>query len=397
MSLLTAEDFQHLDIPSTVEQHTSTRLHPARTQCTGACPYDDCAGDTDGFIVFYELSKYNTHYYCRTCRRSGDIVKLLQDILNKPYREVCALLEIGQNKPAIARAQPSRSKEKEQERTFLAEIYEHARRGLKHARALAYLAQRGIPLEIAQRYGLCYIPPYREMSEQVQAKWYDMRQWTDRLIFPLSDGGFTGRALWLWTPGMDEDEHKKKLDAYNKRIETSNDKSRVKIPRWYTTATDGYFHGEVLTSCEHVTIVEGPFDALALLAGGIEDVLAAGRNGIRVQDIPVNVCYATMAFDGDEKGKKGASETEKVFNRKGIQVTRCTPPDDGKGEDWSARYRLHSVSGFEPLFKARRDLLLCCKCGKDARSSPDSFYYDDEGNMYCPRDWQQFAEKVSVA
>ncbi len=108
-SLLSAEDFVHLDIPSVVEQHTSTRLYPGRTQCSGACPFDDCPGDTDGFIVFYELSKQGRHYYCRTCKRSGDIVKLLQDIKGISFSEARTLLEIGQGKPAQLRRQVTQS------------------------------------------------------------------------------------------------------------------------------------------------------------------------------------------------------------------------------------------------------------------------------------------------
>ncbi len=127
------------------------------------------------------------------------------------------------------------------------------------------------------------------------------------------------------------------------------DGKKEEIPRWWSTATSGYFHGQVLTTCEHITIVEGAFDALALLASGIEDVLAAGTNGIRSAAIPVNVLSATIAFDGDPEGQKAAAAHEKLFRRKGIRTTRCTPPVDGRGKDWSERYRLHGVSGLSQL------------------------------------------------
>ncbi len=394
MSLLTTLDFAHLDIPAVVERYTSTRLHAGRTQCTGACPYEDCSGDTDGFIVFYELSKQGRHFYCRTCRRSGDIVKLLQGILNKPYREVCALLEIGQGKPAMPRRQVTTNAWQKKELAFLTDCYPYLRRGLLHDRACAYLHQRGIPLETAQEHGVCYIPPYKEMDAQTQDAWFHMRLWTDRLVFPLSDGGFTGRALTFWEPGMDEEQHKQLLDDFQKRTEAYNEKAERKqqkpvITRWKTTATCGYFHGEVLLTCEHITIVEGPFDALALLAGGIDDAIAASRNGIRCEDIPVKVLSATLAYDSDAKGQEAARRDEKIFRRKGIRTIRCTPAEDTQVKDWSARYRLQGKEGLRHLRTVlqEQEILLCSVCGKDATATDEIFFFDEHGCAFCPVHW----------
>src|SRR6266487_2787375 len=322
MSLLTTLDFAHLDIPAVVERYTSTRLHAGRTQCTGACPYEDCSGDTDGFIVFYELSKQGRHFYCRTCRRSGDIVKLLQGILNKPYREVCALLEIGQGKPAMPRRQVTTNAWQKKELAFLTDCYPYLRRGLLHDRACAYLHQRGIPLETAQEHGVCYIPPYKEMDAQTQDAWFHMRLWTDRLVFPLSDGGFTGRAL-------------------------------------------------------------------ALLAGGIDDAIAASRNGIRCEDIPVKVLSATLAYDSDAKGQEAARRDEKIFRRKGIRTIRCTPAEDTQVKDWSARYRLQGKEGLRHLRTVlqEQEILLCSVCGKDATATDEIFFFDEHGCAFCPVHW----------
>jgi hypothetical protein len=391
-SLLSAEDFQHLDIPSTVEIHTSTRLHSGRTQYSGACPYPDCPGDDNGFIVWPELSKQGRHFYCRTCKRSGDIVKLLQDIKGISFSEAKALLEIGQGKPAIPRRQPTQSEWQKKERQFLTDCYPYLRKGLQHERASAYLAQRGIPLEIAQHCGLCYIPPYKEMDEDTQDAWHYMKQWTDRLIFPLSGGGFTGRALFLWSQGINEDEHKKAIEAFNLKVKAYNQRASVKkpeIPRWYATAAPGYFNGDVLKTCEHITVVEGPFDALALLAGEITDVVAAGRDGVRSDDIPVNVLSATLAYDSDAHGQEAARRDEVIFRRKGIRTIRCTPSEDNTGKDWSARYRLQGKEGLERLHSVLQssDILLCCVCGKDALASPDIFSYDEKGSLYCPSDF----------
>jgi hypothetical protein len=407
MKKLSAEDFAHIDIPSTVERYTSTRLDVKRTQCEGACPYDDCPGDDNGFIVYDVLSNRGSHFYCRTCGRHGDIVKLLQDILHKRFPEVCELLDIGKGKSPLTANMlredhlRKRKEEAQKQLAILATIARTSQRGLQYERAQAYLAQRGVSLEIAMQYGLCYIPPYKTMSEELKAAWWGMRQWTDRLIFPLSDGGYTGRSLFLWVPGMDENEHKKVLDCFNNRVKAHNKqvkaqggKEKEQIPRWYTTYTEGYFHGRALAENEHVTVVEGPFDALACLAAGINDVVAAGRNGIDSNHIPVTVCYATIAFDADDKGQGGAADSEKTFRRKGIKTDQRTSPDDGLGGDWSERYRRAGIDGLAPLLnrceQEEGSYDRCADCGASMADEEREFFYNEVGVCYCEkcRSWE---------
>lgn len=342
-------DFSSLDIPAEVERHTSTRLHPTSRsgkQFSGACPYDDCSVDTDGFMVWSELTDRGRHYYCRGCRRSGDIVKLLQDIRGYKFSQACEVLGIDNPyKGATARSSPAHSGVKAKKPTqepskdclILRELYQRAGLALNCPRSRSYLAQRGISFDLACELGLGYIPPFDITTDDRRA----IDGWQDRIVFPLSSSsgqGFTGRALAFWQEGMDENEHKRLLDEHN-------------IPRYKTTYPAGYFHAEVRETCEHVTFVEGPFDALALIAGGIIDALATCGTSLDVSTIPVRICDATLAYDGDEKGKVAASAIYKVLRRAGVTVRKVAPPDDDQGKDWSERYRLHGVTGLMPLFR----------------------------------------------
>src|SRR5438132_1292435 len=52
-----------------------SRLRPnsrVGKQWQGACPFDDCPADDDGFIVWPTLTDKGCHYYCRVCGRAGD-------------------------------------------------------------------------------------------------------------------------------------------------------------------------------------------------------------------------------------------------------------------------------------------------------------------------------------
>ena len=80
-------NWSRVDVVAMIERHTSTRLSGKghHTQLVGACPYPDCSVDENGFIVWPTGSKQSTaksmrHFYCRGCKRSGDLIKLLRDL-----------------------------------------------------------------------------------------------------------------------------------------------------------------------------------------------------------------------------------------------------------------------------------------------------------------------------
>jgi Toprim-like len=428
---LLEDSFDNLDIYSMVEFHASIKLYPAHSgkQATGACPYGDCPGDTDGFIVFPTLSKlYVTdaaqigrHYFCRTCKRSGHIVDLLMGVLGVRFPRACELLDIpnpytqlkgerqtGERKPVDPRVlavreqrrreEEARRREAQEEQDTLQMLYPRMQVMLqKHDRPRDYLKARAVPLELAASLGLAYVPPLEEIRitaadpQERDRQFTFFKKWSDRLIFPLTSRagqGFTGRALALWTPGMNEDEHKARLEEAG-------------IPRYRDTHTSGYFNAGILSSVAHITIVEGPFDALALLAGGVPDALATCGTSVDIEFIPLSICDATLAYDGDTSGMKSAQAWKRAMQRKGIETRRCTPPDDGMGKDWSARYRLHGLPGLAALHapaqeveaaapvtdeshQAEAETLSCVDCGIGVNTAPDDviFHLIGEG-VYC--------------
>jgi Toprim-like/CHC2 zinc finger len=415
-------DFSSLDIPAEVERHTSTRLHPTSRsgkQFSGACPYDDCSVDENGFTVWRELTDRGRHYYCRGCRRSGDIVKLLRDIRGYSFRQACEALGIANPyeqsaststastpAPAKARGPLAPSDWQVKERDILQGIYPNARRALQRPRARAYLAERGIPYDLAQALGLGYIPPFADIpADKVTDELRAIRPWCDRIIFPLTSPagqGFTGRSLFLWEEGMDENEHKTQIDAYNARMVQEHgekDAPRYKVSRWKTTYPAGYFHAEVLESNDDVIFLEGAFDALALIAGSILNVVATCGTSLDALAIPLHLKSATLAYDGDESGRKAATAIRKLLRREvGILDPRiCTSPDDGQGKDWSERYRLHGVEGLAPLLDSADQvqcsstpalsLDTCHECGAP------TWVITDENKAYCKACWRKLGHE----
>lgn len=254
----------------------------------------------------------------------------------------------------VASTQPA-----EYQRIELAALLEQAaqlRAWLTHERALAYLEARAIPLDVAQRAGVGYLPPDAQLAG-VPAKW------RDRLTFPLASpagAGVIGRSLHLWRPGMDEDAHKQALDA------RSSDEAYTRAwgRRYEKTNPAGWFgYAEMIAGpasdsasvSSELLICEGTLDALAIAAGlgDMIQVVALAGLAAPVKWLPARVSSVLLALDEDTpKTQARARQIADDLRDAGVRVTRCAPPHDGKGKDWSARWRLASYDGLAPLSAA---------------------------------------------
>lgn len=341
--------FSMLDVYSEVERHTSTRLKSARSgkQATGACPYDDCSGDDDGFIVWPELTDKRKHYMCRNCKRAGHILKLVMDVgglkftpacealgIPNPYKDCNQLVGVAHKPVKRESVVDTWSKE---ELEYLTTLYSRMQIALTSDRARAYLEQRAIPLDVAQALGMGYVPALSRVAK-VTPPLQKFSKWCDRIIFPLQapDGkrGFIGRSLYMWTPSMDETEHKILLDA------------QKEVRRWEKTYPAGFFGWQMGTTGDSVTICEGPFDAAAIYAAGIRNVVALSGTSIDAASVPIHVETVILALDADAPGQSSAKKLAKDLKRKGLDVRECVP---GQGKDWSEAYRLHGASGLQAL------------------------------------------------
>ncbi len=232
-------------------------------------------------------------------------------------------------------------------------VYAQAQVQIQRARPSAYLAQRGIPsLELAHSLGLAYLPPWSDLSEEKRELIKPIRKWCDRVILPLSSRsgqGFIGRALHLWEVGMDEYEHRRVIEGHNARIREYNaqipegGKRGYELHAWTKTSPAGYFNAQILQRCKVPIFVEGGFDALALLAAGIQDVIATCGTSLDGREIPTQIYDAILALDIDGPGKDASKKLKRDLEMKGIDVTLWSAPE-GKGKDWSECYRVHGIS-----------------------------------------------------
>jgi hypothetical protein len=218
----------------------------------------------------------------------------------------------------------------------LSQAADRMRARLDDDRPRAYLEGRGIPLDVAEAAGVGYVPDMTLPGP--------LSKWRDRLIFPLGSPaglGYAGRSLWGWQPGMDEDEHKKILDADGAP------------KRWRKTYPAGYFGYDQLVE-ESAVIVEGPVDALALMTSGLLDmpILALVGTACRAEHLPAGLREVVLALDGDASGIERSRALARDMATTGLIVACVAPPDDGQGKDWSARWRINRHTGVWPVSEA---------------------------------------------
>lgn len=390
-----AASYLNLDIFAEVEKHAPVRLSVARSgkRANGICPFPGCDSKHNGFVVWPELSDRDKHYFCNRCRRTGDIVTLVREIKHVSFTEACRLLNIPNPytneavsvKPVQTRVK--RERQDSEDLAFLTHLYPRMQQALKHERAVAYLSQRAISLEMAQQYGLGYIPALNTINNPTPELKQNSK-WCDSLIFPIQtpDGrnGFIGRTLKLWTPGMNEDEHHKLL-------------KKKDIPKYQKTYPSGFFNWSVARQKERLVIVEGPFDALAVASAGIDAVLALCGLGLDIKSLPATLDYVVIGADTDAPGQTAAKTLKRDLYRAGYDVFVCMPSiKDCK--DWNEAYRLAGKDAFmalstllqspdqaEPEDKTEdEDILMCLDCKTTSKDDEHrDFFFTETGLCYC--------------
>jgi hypothetical protein len=211
---------------------------------------------------------------------------------------------------------------------------------VRSQRAQRYLAERDIPLSIASRAGVGYLPPV--IAPQLSSEHSLLQRWAARIIFPLTtptDQGYIGRTLWHWQPGMDENMHKAVLDEYRG------------VRRWIKTNPAGWFCVPFEQLAGRLIMVEGAFDRLTLLAAGFDEreVVALVGTALPVEWLPPQVHTVVLALDSDQGGQEASRRMADQLMQEGFAAEICLPPSDRWGKDWNERWRQIGQEGIRPL------------------------------------------------
>ncbi|MBE9192028.1 DNA primase [Gloeocapsopsis crepidinum LEGE 06123] len=311
---------QRVDIVDVVSEHVVLRKRGK--DHVGLCPFHD--EKTPSFSV----SPSKQIYYCFGCNAGGNAIKFLMEVGKSSFSEVVLDLARRYQVP-VQTLEPAQRQELQRQLSLREQLYEilaiacqfyqHTLRQPQGEIALEYLqSSRKLNLETIQQFGLGYAPTswetlYRYLVEQKhypvqlleQAGLIRQRQskdsyydyFRDRLMIPIHDIqgrviGFGGRTL-----GEEQPKYLNSPDTqlFNKgKILFALDKAKSTI-----------------SHLDQAVVVEGYFDAIALHAAGITNVVASLGTALSLDQVRQLLRYTEskqliLNFDADAAGTQAA-------------------------------------------------------------------------------------------
>ena len=340
---------QRADIVDVISEHVVLRKRGK--DFVGLCPFHSEKSPS------FTVSQTKQMYYCFGCQAGGNAIKFIMDLEKRSFAEV--VLDLARRYQVSVRTlEPEQRQELQRQLSLREQLYEvlaAAAQFYQHAlrysgeKALQYLqSQRELREDTIQQFGLGYAPAgwetlYRYLVEdkrypvQLVEKaglikprkegggYYDV--FRDRLIIPIHDVlgrviAFGGRSLG--------DEQPKYLNS---------------------PETEVFFKGKTLfaldkakaaiSQMDQAVVVEGYFDAIALHAAGINNVVASLGTALSMEQVRQVLRYSeskqlVLNFDADKAGTNAAEraigEIAELAYKGEVQLKILNLPD-GKDAD----------------------------------------------------------------
>ena len=311
---------QRADIVDVVSEHVVLRKRGK--DFVGLCPFHE--EKTPSFSV----SPTKQMYYCFGCGTGGNTIKFLMELGKRPFSEV--VLDLARRyQVSVQTLEPEQRQELQRQlqgRELLYEIlalaaqfYQHALRQSQGQGAQSYLqSSRQLSEETIQQFQMGYAPAgwdalYGYLVEQKRypVEWVERAglivprtsgsghydRFRDRLMIPILD--IQGRVIAFGGRTLSDEQPKylnsPETELFNKgKTLFALDKARAAIQKQ-----------------DQAVVVEGYFDAIALHAAGIANVVASLGTALSIEQVRQLLRYTeskrlVLNFDADTAGTNAA-------------------------------------------------------------------------------------------
>jgi DNA primase len=323
------------------------------TDYRGPCPFHQ------GTHRNFSVSPKKAMYYCFVCHEGGDVFNFLTKRLGVDWPT--AVKMVAEKSGIEVVETQSRRPEQKDDRDPLWEVNgaaaEYFRRMLWEddlgRDARAYLEEREIPRELADRVGLGFAP--REiglMRTYLSTLGFDDERMTQAGLLVVPDEGteprprFRGRLIFPI------------YDVSNRVVGFGGRLLGPGEPKYLNSAESAIFSkGRLLYGLnwakqaarrdERMLVVEGYFDALRLIGAGIESVVAPMGTALTEEQAKLIRRYTQRVFllyDSDKAGLKATFRSGDELLRQGASVQVVTLPE---GDDPDSFVRTHGARGIE--------------------------------------------------
>ena len=362
----TEEVKQRADIVDVVSEYVVLRKRGK--DYVGLCPFHD--EKTPSFSV----SPGKQMYYCFGCNAGGNAIKFLMEVGKRSFSDV--VLDLAQRyQVPVKTLAPEQRESLQRQLSLLEQLYEivalaaaffqHALRQPQGKQALEYLqVQRRLSEETIQQFGLGYAPNswetiYKYLVEQKGKPVHLVEQaglilprkegrgyydrFRDRLMIPIHDVqgrviGFGGRALG--------DEQPKYLNSPETEL-FNKGKTLFALDK----AKDA------IAKQDQAVVVEGYFDAIALHAAGITNVVASLGTALSQGQVRQLLRYTeskqiVLNFDADKAGtqasERAIAEISALVYSGQVQLRILNLPN-GKDADEFLKGRTNAAEQYRKL------------------------------------------------
>jgi DNA primase len=352
---LISELRQRADIVGVIGQYV--QLRQRGKNFVGLCPFHP--EKTPSFNVSPSLGIYK----CFGCGKSGDVFTFLKEYAGMNFAE--AVRHVASQVGISVPDEPSHSGQAlEHRRRVIAALEAACELFQMHAQHSAdaqnFFRERMVPAEIIERFRLGYAPGRWDATlEALQQRGFSLEilveaglvvrredgtaydRFRHRVMFPIANVfgtiiGFGGRYLG------DDPAQPKYINSPQTAL---YDKSSVLY------ALDRARHA--ILRQQHVLIVEGYMDALALHSIGLEHTVATSGTALTEQHVEVLRRFTdriVLVFDGDHAGRDAAHRALTLALRNGIGVEVILLPE---GDDPDSLVRKRGADATKALLERR--------------------------------------------
>ncbi len=305
-------------------------LRPSGRNHKGLCPFH--SEKTPSFIVNAERQSFK----CFGCDAGGTAITFLMRMENLSFPEAVRQLaaEVG-----IEIAEESAGERGVAERIYEANgfaqaVYREALRVPGNAGA-AYLARRGIDAEMIERFGIGFAPDaWEHLAKRLREQGIPLEVGEQAgLIAARRSGGHYDRLRGRVTfPIRDV---RGRIQGFGGRaVEQGQEPKYLNTPESPVFRKREGFFGlpdalEPIRRSERAVVVEGYFDLVALVRGGVEGALATCGTALgpeHARQLRRRTRRVVLLFDGDEAGQRAMERALEVLLPEELRVHAAVLP-----------------------------------------------------------------------
>ncbi len=293
-------------------------------------------------------------YYCFGCGSSGNAISFIMNHLNQEFVDAVETLATRLGLEIPREGGSNTFKQEKSLYALMADIANHYQQLLKHSpKAISYLKNRGLTGDIAKRYQLGFAPAgwhnldtaFPNLAKALtdggmvivkeDGSHYD--RYRQRIMFPIHDRN--GRVIGFGGRAIESDQKPKYLNS----PETAIFQKNRELYGLHQILQDQNHN-------DHVILVEGYMDVIALAQNGVNNAVAAlgtATSAYHIQLLHKHFRCITFCFDGDKAGRQAAWRAlENSFSQlnSGIQIQFSFLPE---GEDPDSFVRQHGQDAFK--------------------------------------------------